>query len=55
MDIRIIESEEYEQVVDIRAYSFHSVYDKAKLDDFLHWLNAGHAIGCFEEGELIGQ
>ncbi|HEY4531673.1 MAG TPA: GNAT family N-acetyltransferase [Kurthia sp.] len=55
MDIRKIEPEEYTQVLDLRSYSFQSVYNEAKLNDFLHWLSEGHAIGCFEDRELIGQ
>lgn len=55
MDIRIIEATEYEQVLDLRAYSFESVYSNERVQDFLHWLTEGHAIGAFEGNELIGQ
>ena len=55
MDIRMIEATAYDQALALRAYSFESVYNEERQRDFLHWLAEGHAIGCFEGNELIGQ
>lgn len=55
MNIRLVEKEEFTQVIQLRDYSFSSEYTGEKLKDFEYWLENSKTLGSFKGDKLVGQ
>lgn len=55
MEIKKVPPSDYEQIYRLRDYSFSSVYEGAKKEDFQYWVANSTTLAAYEENQLIGQ
>lgn len=55
MEVKKVPPSDYEQVYRLRDYSFPSVYEGDKKEDFQYWVANSTTLGAYEDNQLIGQ
>ncbi|MCK1996915.1 GNAT family N-acetyltransferase [Psychrobacillus psychrodurans] len=55
MKIQLVPATDYEQVHQLRDYSFPSKYEGTRRDDFQYWMENSTTIGAYDHQKLVGQ
>lgn len=55
MEIKKVPPSDYEQIYRLRDYSFPSIYEGEKKEDFQFWVENSETLGAYEENQVIGQ
>lgn len=55
MEIKKVPPSDYEQIYRLRDYSFPSVYEGEKKEDFQYWVANSTTLGAYEQNQIIGQ
>jgi len=52
---RIVETNDYKQVLKLKNYCFRPAYEGKRLEDFMHWVNVSTVQGAFDQKKLVSQ
>lgn len=55
LQIRKVQEEDFEQIHQLRAYSFPSKYNEARKEDFQYWIAHSTTLGAYDGKKVVGQ
>ncbi|MGE7021546.1 GNAT family N-acetyltransferase [Solibacillus cecembensis] len=55
LEIKKVPPSDYDQIYRLRDYSFPSIYEGDKKEDFQYWVANSTTLGAYEQNEIIGQ